>query len=102
MASTTLGTMGWSYVAETGSSRLRAQTAGVAAAGGVAIGTLFSSTVPLMLNPIGPNWGLKICFFFAGISAPMCIAAFFVMPDTSRRTPAEIDEMFEKKVRPWR
>jgi hypothetical protein len=32
----------------------------------------------------------------------MCIAAFFVIPDTSKRTAAELDEMFEKKVKPWR
>lgn len=49
MSSTCLGTLGWSYVAETGSGRLRAITAGVSAAGGVAIGTLFSTTVPYMV-----------------------------------------------------
>jgi hypothetical protein len=42
--------------------------------------------------------GLKTCFFFAGISFPLCVASFFVMPDTSKRTPAELDEMFEKKI----
>jgi hypothetical protein len=45
---------------------------------------------------------LKTCFFFAGISFPLCVASFFIMPDTSKRTLAELDEMFEKKVRPWR
>jgi SP family general alpha glucoside:H+ symporter-like MFS transporter len=30
------------------------------------------------------------------------VAAFFLIPDVSRRTPAEIDEMFEKRVRPWK
>ncbi|WVQ82451.1 hypothetical protein IAT38_004580 [Cryptococcus sp. DSM 104549] len=102
MSSTCLGTLGWSYVAETGSSRLRAITAGVSAAGGVCIGVIFSTSVPYMLNANYANWGLKTCFFFAGVSAPMCIAAFFIMPDTSKRTPAELDEMFERKVKPWR
>ncbi|OWT36126.1 sugar transporter [Cryptococcus neoformans Bt1] len=102
MSSTCLGTLGWSYVAETGSGRLRAITAGVSAAGGVAIGTLFSTTVPYMLNANYANWGLKTCFFFAGVSAPMCVAAFFIMPDTSKRTPAELDEMFQRKIKPWR
>lgn len=41
-------------------------------------------------------------FFFAGISAPLCIGSVFIMPDISKRTPAELDEMFEKKIRPWR
>jgi len=26
------------------------------------------------------------------------VAAWFLLPDLARRTPAEIDEMFEKKV----
>ena len=90
------------YVAETGSSRLRAKTAGFSAAGGVVIGLIFSTSVPYMLNASYANWGLKTTFFFAGISAPLCIASWWIMPDTSRRTPAELDEMFEKKIRPWR
>ncbi|RSH90011.1 hypothetical protein EHS25_001344 [Saitozyma podzolica] len=100
--STLLGDLGWSYVAETGSSRLRAKTAGFAAAGGVCIGLVFSTSVPYMLSAQDANWGLKTCFFFAGVSAPLMISTWFIMPDTSRRTPAELDEMFEKKVRPWK
>ncbi|RSH90015.1 hypothetical protein EHS25_001348 [Saitozyma podzolica] len=102
MVSDLEGTLGRSFAAEAGSSRLRVKTAGVSSAGGVAVGVLFSSTVPYMLNTTEANWGLKTCFFFAGISLPMCIAAFFVIPDTSKRTAAELDEMFEKKVKPWR
>ncbi|KAK8853025.1 hypothetical protein IAR55_003726 [Kwoniella newhampshirensis] len=102
MVSDLEGTLGRSFAAEAGSSRLRAKTAGISSAGGVAVGVLFSTTVPYMLNAEKANWGLKTCYFFAGISLPMCIAAFFVIPDTSKRTPAELDEMFEKKIRPWR
>lgn len=57
---------------------------------------------PYMLNANAANWGLKTAFFYAGISTPFVIASFFIIPDTSRRTPAELDEMFRKKVRPWR
>jgi len=28
------------------------------------------------------------------------VAAWFLLPEIARRTPAEIDEMFEKKVSP--
>lgn len=45
---------------------------------------------------------MKTCFFFAGLSIPFCIVTYFIIPDLSKRTPAEVDEMFEKKVRPWR
>ncbi|WWD19437.1 hypothetical protein CI109_103897 [Kwoniella shandongensis] len=102
MVSDLEGTLGRSFAAETGSSRLRVKTAGISSAGGVAVGVLFSTTVPYMLNAEKANWGLKTCFFFAGISLPVCIAAFFIIPDTSKRTPAELDEMFEKKIKPWR
>jgi SP family general alpha glucoside:H+ symporter-like MFS transporter len=50
MSSTATGNLGWSYVAETGSSRLRAKTAGFSAAGGVCVGVLFSTTVPYMVS----------------------------------------------------
>lgn len=49
MGSTVLGDLGWSYVAETGSMRLRAKTAGFSAAGGVCFGLIFSTTVPYMV-----------------------------------------------------
>lgn len=102
MFSTAIGTLHWTYSAETSNSRLRAKTAGIASAGGVIIGIIFSTSVPYMLNANYANWGLKTILFFAGISTPFVIASYFLMPDTSNRTPAELNEMFEKKVRPWR
>lgn len=63
MGSTILGDLGWTYVAETGSMRLRAKTAGFSAAGGVCFGLIFSTTVPYMINEKYANWGLKTCFF---------------------------------------
>jgi SP family general alpha glucoside:H+ symporter-like MFS transporter len=56
MASTILGDLGWSYVAEAGSSRLRTKTAGFAACGGVLFGLLFNSTVPYMISQDAANW----------------------------------------------
>lgn len=102
MLSTALGTLHWTYSAETSNSRLRAKTAGVASAGGVIVGIIFSTSVPYMLNPNYANWGLKTILFFGGISTPVVVACFFIMPDTSNRTPAELNEMFEKGVKPWR
>jgi SP family general alpha glucoside:H+ symporter-like MFS transporter len=64
--------LGWSYVAETGSSRLRAKTAGFAAAGGVCIGLVFSTSVPYMLSAQYANWGLKTCFFCKSPRIRLC------------------------------
>lgn len=50
MVSDLEGTLGRSFAAEAGSSRLRVKTAGVSSAGGVAVGVLFSSTVPYMVS----------------------------------------------------
>ena len=57
---------------------------------------------PYMLNANAANWGLKTAFFYAGLSTPFVVASFFIIPDTSRRTANELDEMFRKKIRPWR
>jgi hypothetical protein len=40
-----------------------------------------------MLNKNYTNLGLKTAFFFAGISLPVIIAAWFMLPETSRRSP---------------
>lgn len=102
LGSTLLGNLGWAFIAETGSSRLRLKTGGIAAAGGVCLGLIFNTVTPYMLNANAANWGLKTAFFYGGISFPLVAASFFIIPDTSKRTPAELDEMFRAKVRPWR
>ncbi|KAK1920579.1 hypothetical protein DB88DRAFT_503076 [Papiliotrema laurentii] len=48
------------------------------------------------------NCGLNTCFFFAGLSFILVVATCFVLPETAKRSPAELDELFEKKVKPWR
>ena len=96
------GALGWAYVGETSSSRLRSKTAGFAAAISCLFGIAFGVGVPYMLNKNYTNLGLKTAFFFAGISAPVIIAAWFMIPETSRRSPAELDELFERGIRPWR
>jgi hypothetical protein len=37
----------------------------------------------------------------SGTGLPFAIGAWFLMPEVSRRSPAELDELFENKVRPW-
>lgn len=55
-----------------------------------------------MLNKNYINLGLKTAFFFAGISAPIIIAAWFMLPETANRSPADLDELFERNIRPWK
>ncbi|KAF4499688.1 Major facilitator superfamily domain, general substrate transporter [Fusarium agapanthi] len=66
--------IGYAYAAEIPQQRLRAQTAGWSLA------------------------GVKTGFFFAGTGTVAVLIAWFILPEVARRTPAEIDEMLEKKV----
>jgi hypothetical protein len=43
-----VGSIGWAFVGEVASQKLRARTAGVAAASSVVFGLTFNTTVPLM------------------------------------------------------
>ncbi|WVW82736.1 hypothetical protein I302_104747 [Kwoniella bestiolae CBS 10118] len=89
--------IGYAYAAEIPTQRLRARTAywGLASSNMVAI--LFSFCTPLMLNG-DAHWGVKTGFFFAGTGSISTVIGWFLLPEVARRSPAEIDEMFEKKV----
>lgn len=45
-----------------------------------------------------PNWGAKTAFFFGCTGIIVTTIGWFIIPETARRTPSEIDEMFEQKV----
>ncbi|KAH7161982.1 general substrate transporter [Dactylonectria estremocensis] len=60
------GAAGWGFIGEISSQRLRHYTSGFAAA----------STCIW-------NWGLKTCWFFAGVGFPFTVAMWFLIPETS-------------------
>lgn len=89
------------------------------------MGVVMNVLVPYMLSADAWNWGLKTAFFYLGIGAPFAIASWFIIPETTgwvhdssvffvsfvsvifvltrrSKTSAELDELFEAKVRPWR
>jgi hypothetical protein len=43
-----------------------------------------------------------LCALPVGIGAPFAIGAWFIIPETAGRSPAELDELYESKVKPWR
>ncbi|KAE8372412.1 general substrate transporter [Aspergillus bertholletiae] len=90
--------IGYAYAAEIPQQRLRAQTAGWSLALSNLVALMFSFCTPLMINGPLTQWGVKTGFFFAGTGSVAVIIAWFILPEVTRRTPAEIDEMFEKKV----
>ncbi|RDW62205.1 putative maltose permease (MalP) [Coleophoma cylindrospora] len=90
--------IGYAYAAEIPQQRLRAQTAGWALAFSNLVAIIFSFCTPIMINQSVPKWGVKTGFFFAGTGAISVVISWFLLPEVARRTPGEIDEMFEKKV----
>lgn len=76
-----------------------------------------------MVNTDEWGWGLKTGWFYAGLGLPFTVAMWFLIPETAgyafpkiskdelndmltfpsnRRSAAELDELFERKVKPWR
>ncbi|GFZ49942.1 hypothetical protein JCM24511_07345 [Saitozyma sp. JCM 24511] len=96
------GSAGWGYVGEMSSQRLRPYTAGFAAATSCVVGVVMDVLVPYMLNTNQWNWGLKTCWFYAGAGLPAVIVAWLIIPETAGRSAAELDELFERKIKPWR
>ncbi|KAJ1326182.1 MFS transporter SP family general alpha glucoside:H+ symporter [Microdochium nivale] len=96
------GAAGWGYVGEISSQRLRPYTSGFAAAANAAVGLIMSILVPYMVNANMWNWRLKTGLFYAGVGAFWAAGAWLVLPETAGRSAAELDELFESKVRAWR
>ncbi|KAH7143416.1 general substrate transporter [Dactylonectria macrodidyma] len=97
-----LGSIGWAFVGEVASQKLRARTAGVAAASSVVFGLTFNTTVPLMLDADGANWSYKTAWLFFGTRLVTILVVYFYVPEPAQRNPAEMDEMYEKRVPAWK
>ncbi|WYZ43705.1 hypothetical protein EsH8_VII_000141 [Colletotrichum jinshuiense] len=99
---TSSGAAGWGFIGEISSQRLRPYTAGFGAACTCVIGIVMNVLVPYMVNANKWNWGLKTGWFYAGVGLPFTIGMWLLIPDTAGRSAAELDELFERKIKPWR
>lgn len=52
-----------------------------------------------LVLPRSPR-GVKTGFFFAATGVPASVLAWFILPEIAQRSPAEIDELFTRKVAP--
>ncbi|OJJ44483.1 hypothetical protein ASPZODRAFT_18673 [Penicilliopsis zonata CBS 506.65] len=89
--------IGYAYAAEVPRQAQRAQTAGWSLASSNFLSIMFSFCTPLMING-NAQWGVKTGFFFAATGSIAVVVAWFILPEVALRTPAEIDELFEKRV----
>ncbi|WWD20939.1 hypothetical protein CI109_105417 [Kwoniella shandongensis] len=90
----------YAYLTEMPEQRFRARATGWGLAYCNLYAVLFSFTVPIMLK----IWVVKTAFLFVALGIPGTILAFFIMPESMRRSPAEIHEMFVDRVplRKWK
>ncbi|KAJ5875474.1 uncharacterized protein N7473_012821 [Penicillium subrubescens] len=96
------GATGWGYIGEVSSQRLRPYTAGFAAAVTCVAGVVMNVLVPYMTNSNKWNWNLKTGWFYAGLGLPFVAGMWLLIPETTGRSGAELDELFERKIKPWR
>ncbi|KAH6689842.1 sugar transporter [Plectosphaerella plurivora] len=96
------GATGWGFIGEISSQRLRPYTAGFGAASTCVAGVVMNVLTPYMVNDNEWGWELKTGWFYAGIGAPFVIIMWFLIPETKGRSAAELDELFESKVKHWR
>ncbi|KAM5343421.1 hypothetical protein ACJ41O_011958 [Fusarium nematophilum] len=101
-ANATIGNLGFAFVGEVASQRLRARTAGVASGLSVVFGLTFNTSLPIILDVDGVDWGYKTAWLFFGTGVVVCILLYFFLPECSRRNAAEVDEMYAKGVPAWK
>ncbi|KAK4119734.1 general substrate transporter [Parathielavia appendiculata] len=102
MGMTANGAAGWGFIGEISSQRLRPYTAGFGAACTCVAGVAMGQLTPYMVNQNQWNWGLKTGWFYAGVGLPFMVGMWLLIPETARRSAAELDELFERKIKPWR
>jgi MFS transporter, SP family, general alpha glucoside:H+ symporter len=94
----TIGSVGYSVVAEMPSSRLRTKTIVLARIAYNIQGTINGIITPDMINPTYWNWKGKAGFFWAGTCFLCLVWTYFRLPEPKGRTYAELDILFEQRI----
>ncbi|OWZ61036.1 hypothetical protein AYX15_06740 [Cryptococcus neoformans] len=100
-----LGAFGWSFAGEVATQKLRARTSGLGSGIAVIFGLIFNTSVPIMLLDGGAKLGgntYNTAFIFLSFGTIVWILTIFLLPEVAKRNPAELDEMYEKSVPPWK
>lgn len=95
---TTIGSAGYTILAEVSTSRLRIKTIAIGLALQNALYTMWSFVLPYLFNPDQANLGAKVSFIFGGLATLCLVYLWIYQPETAARTYAELDEMFIKKI----
>lgn len=97
---TSLGPVTYVIVAETPSTRVRAQTIVLGRAVYVVGQIIVVQLNPRMLNATSDawNWGAKTGLFYFGLCCIWAVWIYFCLPETKNRTFAELDYLFQNKT----
>lgn len=92
----TTGPVCYTIVAETPSTRLKASTNSLSRVAYIAVGIINLFLAPKLLDDRPDGWGLgpRAAFVWAGTGSLCLLWAWFRLPETKDKTPAEIDVMF--------
>ncbi|KAJ5205821.1 Major facilitator superfamily domain general substrate transporter [Penicillium cf. griseofulvum] len=95
----TIGPVCFSLVSEMPSSRLRTKTVVLARNTYNILNLVTGIIIPYMLNVDEWNWKGKSGFFWGGMCVLCFVWSFFRLPEPKGRSYAELDVLFENKVR---
>ncbi|KAJ5476228.1 Major facilitator superfamily domaingeneral substrate transporter [Penicillium sp. IBT 31633x] len=95
----TIGPVCFSLVSEMPSSRLRTKTVVLARNVYNVLNLVTGIIIPYMLNVDAWNWRGKSGFFWGGLCILCLVWSFFRLPEPKGRSYAELDVLFENKVR---
>jgi SP family general alpha glucoside:H+ symporter-like MFS transporter len=92
--------MAWTITPEIASSRLRQHTQSIGFLVQAVSSWVFHMIVPYIYNTDAGNLGAKTGFVFAGLSAVLLVASWFVVPETAGRSVEEIDAAYQQGIPP--
>ncbi|CAI7607861.1 unnamed protein product [Penicillium viridicatum] len=93
-----VGTVAYSLVAEISTRRLQIKTVVLGRVLYNVVAIICGVLTPYMLNPDAWDWSNYAGFFWGGICFLCVVYTFFRVPETTGRTFAELDMLFEEKV----
>lgn len=100
LCDSTAGPVGPILAAELGTSMLRSKTTSFAFGVYGCINLIFTFCIPLFLDQNGTNWGVKAGYLYGGLAFCAVGLVYVLIPETSGRTFAELDELYERGVAP--
>lgn len=92
------GSMAWALYAEIPSARMRSRTVSLGVLVQALLIILMNTVIPLLINPDAANLRGKIGFIFGGATAISLLWSYLRVPETARRSFAELDWLFEHRI----